>query len=117
MPEEAQSILQATLAPNATSFPIALETLVSSGSLTDTQVHSVLSSGLWANYFSPYNASIHVDSPAGMTCYSKEFASVGAASRAYSSLYVYLHQRAYALNYYDWYGGSCAIKVTCIGLD
>ncbi|GAQ39724.1 hypothetical protein AtubIFM55763_002046 [Aspergillus tubingensis] len=103
MPEEAQSILQTTISPNATNFTTTLQTLVSSGSITKSEEDAVLSSDLWRNYSTPYNATIHVDSPAGMTCYSKEFASVGAASHAYNSLYVYLHQRAYGLNYYDWY--------------
>ncbi|PYI01311.1 carboxylesterase [Aspergillus sclerotiicarbonarius CBS 121057] len=103
MPEEAQSILQDSISPNATSFNATLQTLVSSDSITEAQVQAVFSSGLWANYSSPYNATVHVDSPAGMTCYSKEFAEAGAASHSYESLYVYLHQRAYGLNYYDWY--------------
>ncbi|PWY90672.1 carboxylesterase [Aspergillus heteromorphus CBS 117.55] len=103
MPEEAQSILQTTISPNATSFNASLQTLVGTDSITEAQVQAIFSSQLWAKYDSPYNATVHVDSPAGMTCYSKEFAEAGAASHAYKSLYVYLHQRAYGLNYYDWY--------------
>ncbi|RAK97901.1 carboxylesterase [Aspergillus ibericus CBS 121593] len=103
MPEEAQSILQTTLSPNTTSLPAALHTLITTNTITPSQAHAVLTSPLWNHYTTPYNASIHVVSPAAMTCYAKEFVSVGAAAHAYNRLYVYLHQRAYGLNYYDWY--------------
>lgn len=120
MPEEYQSLGTTILAPNATNFTLALNTLATnSPSLSQAQADAVLASNLWlisnndstttsypngsTVYSSVYNASIRAATDGFMTCAGATLTTISAASYAYQSLWVYQHQRAYALSYYDFY--------------
>lgn len=115
MPEEGQSLLENTLAPNVTSFPEALDILVDSGSVSEKQAEAVLKSGLWligdgsvnngsTVYTDAYNASADIVGDLTLTCDGSQFASVGAAVDAFESMWVYSLERAYGLSYYNWFG-------------
>ncbi|PSR82744.1 carboxylesterase [Coniella lustricola] len=118
MPEEAQSLLTTTLSPNDTDFATNLGILVEAGEIKQTQADAVLASGLWVitngsisnathggatSYPDAYNASVYVTTDAIISCYGASYASIGAASFAFESQWVYQHQRGYALSYYDFY--------------
>ncbi|PSR82762.1 Carboxylesterase family-domain-containing protein [Coniella lustricola] len=115
MPEEYQSLGTTVLAPNASDFSVALDTLVTnSPSLSAAQAGAILASGLWQisnetytngsiGYTNVYNASIRAATDGFMTCAGAELAMIGAASWSYQSMWVYQHSRAYALSYYDFY--------------
>ncbi|KAJ7706739.1 alpha/beta-hydrolase [Mycena rosella] len=99
MPEEGQSLLQMTIAPNMTVFD--------PGAIVGADVGAKLTaSGLWniSNNFTPYNASISVFTDNLLTCPAEEVITAAAAAYAFPSMYVYEMQRGYALSYYNPYG-------------
>ncbi|KAL1986580.1 hypothetical protein VTN96DRAFT_6158 [Rasamsonia emersonii] len=106
MPEEAQSLLEETLAPNISSFNASLQTLIEVGQIDQAQADAIVASGLWqvpTDYSSVYNASVNIATDTIILCYAMEFVEAGVAADAYESLWVYLHQRAYGLSFYDYY--------------
>ncbi|KAJ6531022.1 carboxylesterase [Mycena capillaripes] len=99
MPEEGQSLLGTTIAPNMTDFdPRAI--------VGEAIGAKVLASGLWniSDSFTPYNASISVFTDNLLTCSAEEVITAAAAAHTFPSLYVYEMQRGYALSYYNPYG-------------
>ncbi|KAF7335662.1 Carboxylic ester hydrolase [Mycena venus] len=98
MPEEGQSLLQETIAPNMTDF--------NPGAVVGTELGAkVLTSGLWniSDSFTPYNATIDVYTDFLLTCPAEEMITAAAAAHTFPSLYVYEMQRGYALSYYNPY--------------
>ncbi|EOD48922.1 putative carboxylesterase protein [Neofusicoccum parvum UCRNP2] len=124
MPEEGQSLLQTTLAPNVSSFSEALDILIDAGSVSQEEAGAIVDSGLWlvgngaasngsngsVVYTDAYNASVKVFTDLTLTCAGSQFASVGAAVSAFESMWVYSLERGYGLNYYNWYG-LCSFPV------
>ncbi|KAF4544022.1 Carboxylesterase [Lasiodiplodia theobromae] len=124
MPEEGQSLVYTSLAPNLTTFREGLDALgpVSGGSFTEELATAILDSGLWVVgnetssnsgatvYPDAYNASISVSSDFTLTCGGSQLASVGAASASFESMWVYNMERAYALPWYNPYG-LCSFPV------
>lgn len=121
MPEEGQSLMATMVSPNATNFNNTLSAFVKAGSLNQSQITSIAASGLWdvpQHYNSVYNASVNLATDSVILCYSTEFISAAsssptartwnsdaaAATTSFNSLWVYEHQRGYALSYYDYYG-------------
>ncbi|KAJ7138056.1 Alpha/Beta hydrolase protein [Mycena epipterygia] len=105
MPEEGQSLLGTTIAPNMTVFD--------PDSIVGAAVGAkVTASGLWniSAAFTPYNASISVYTDSLLTCSAESMITAAAAAHAFPSLYVYEMQRAYALSYYNPYG-LCSFPV------
>ncbi|KAJ6563641.1 alpha/beta-hydrolase [Mycena vulgaris] len=99
MPEEGQSLLGTTIAPNMTVFDPS--------AIVGAEVGAkVLASGLWniSDSFTPYNASIDVYTDQLLTCSAEEMITTAAAADTFPSLYVYEMQRGYALSYYNPYG-------------
>ncbi|KAJ7453137.1 alpha/beta-hydrolase [Mycena latifolia] len=98
MPEEGQSLLGTTIAPNMTVFDPAAIVGADAGA-------KVTASGLWniSDSFTPYNASVNVFTDHLLTCSAEEMITAAAAARAFPSLYVYEMQRGYALSYYNPY--------------
>ncbi|KIY49845.1 alpha/beta-hydrolase [Fistulina hepatica ATCC 64428] len=114
MPEEAQSLLQTTLAPNMTDFNETMQILVEAGQLVQAQADAVFASNLWlvtnetvnnasSTYTNVYNASINVATDATISCFGVGFTIVGAAVSAWESMWIYEHQRGYGLSFYDFY--------------
>jgi carboxylesterase type B len=106
MPEEAQSLLQTEVAPNISDFNIALDILIQNGQINQSQANAIEASGLWKipeDYNTVYNATVNIGTDTDIVCYAMEFVNAGAPSDAYKSLWVYAHQRAYALSYYSFY--------------
>ncbi|KAH8704918.1 putative carboxylesterase [Talaromyces proteolyticus] len=111
MPEEAQSLLETASAPDATNFNDSLATLIAARSINQSQANAISSSGLWdvpQHYPSVYNATINLATDTVILCYSTEFIEAGSSPvgnpNAFTSLWVYEHQRAYALPFYSFYG-------------
>ncbi|KAJ5706971.1 alpha/beta-hydrolase [Penicillium malachiteum] len=101
MLEEFQSLATTSLWPSMDNFTEAVEILISDSALNQAQADAVLKSGLYAvtnetvyngstAYTSVYNASVHLGTEA-------------AASWAFKSHWFYVHNRGYALSYYDFY--------------
>ncbi|KIK54212.1 hypothetical protein GYMLUDRAFT_177628 [Collybiopsis luxurians FD-317 M1] len=101
MPEEGQSLLGTTIAPNDTNFAQDLATAIGS-----TQAEVVLESGLWtiSEDFTVYNATINAYSDFLLTCPAESMISSASGSNAFPALYVYTMQHAYGLNHLDPYG-------------
>jgi carboxylesterase type B len=111
MPEEGQSLMATALAPNATNFNNSLNVLLGFGAVNQSQINDIAASGLWdvpKDYNNVYNATVNLVTDAIILCYSTEFVSAGSSPagnpNAFDSLWVYEHQRVYALSYYDYYG-------------
>ncbi|KAJ7352026.1 alpha/beta-hydrolase [Mycena albidolilacea] len=98
MPEEGQSLLGTTIAPNMTDFDPASVVGADLGA-------QVLASGLWniTDSFTPYNATVNVYTDNHLTCSAEEMITAAAKMHAFPSLYVYEMQRAYALSYFNPY--------------
>lgn len=110
MPEEGQSLMQTAVAPNATNFNKSLDVLLEFGAVNQTQINTIASSGLWdvpKEFNSIYNATVNLITDSIILCYATEFVSAGSSPAgnpdAFDSLWVYEHQRGYALSYYDYY--------------
>jgi carboxylesterase type B len=106
LPDEAQSLLEYSVAPNATSFNQTLQVLIEASDIVQEQADNIEASGVWnvpTEYSSVYNATVNVATDTIIICYAKEFAEVGAAADSYDSLWVYLHQHAYGLSWYEFY--------------
>lgn len=109
MPEEAQSLLSTSIAPNMTNLTVGLDTLVSSGIITSSQASTLFSSGLWdvpQDYTDAYNATVNIGTDGEIICHVLEFVDASTAStssNAFKSLWLYTHQRAYALSFYSFY--------------
>lgn len=98
--------LKETLAPNISSFNASLQTLIGAAQIDQAQADAIVAFGLWqvpTDYSSVYNASINIATDRIILCYAMEFVEAGAAADAYENLWVYLHQRAYGLSFYDFY--------------
>ncbi|KAF7375397.1 Carboxylic ester hydrolase [Mycena sanguinolenta] len=98
MPEEGESLLGTTIAPNMTEFD--------PGSIVGEALgEKILASGLWnpSASFTPYNATIYVYTDWLLTCPAEEMITAAANADTFPSLYVYEMQRAYALSYFDAY--------------
>ncbi|QKX58774.1 uncharacterized protein TRUGW13939_05901 [Talaromyces rugulosus] len=110
MPEEGQSLMATAIAPNATNFNASLDILLEMNAVNQTQINDIAASGLWdvpKDYNNIYNATANLVTDAIILCYSTEFVSAGSSPAgnpdAFDSLWVYEHQRGYALSYYDYY--------------
>ncbi|KAF3401238.1 Carboxylesterase 4A [Talaromyces pinophilus] len=115
MPEEAQSLLSTSIAPNMTNLTSGLDTLVAGGLITSSQASTLSSSGLWdvpQDYSDAYNATINIGTDGEIICHVLEFIDASSTStssssssspKAFNSLWVYTHQRAYALSFYSFY--------------
>ncbi|CRG84495.1 hypothetical protein PISL3812_01776 [Talaromyces islandicus] len=110
MPEEGQSLMATALAPNATNINASFNVLLDFGAVNQSQINDIASSGLWnvpQYYNNVYNATVNLVTDAIILCYSTEFVSAGSSPAgnpdAFDSLWVYEHQRGYALSYYDYY--------------
>lgn len=109
MPEEAQSLLSTSIAPNMTNLTSGLDTLVAGGLITSSQASTLSSSGLWdvpQDYTDAYNATINIGTDVEIICHVLEFIDVSTSnsnSNSFKSLWVYTHQRAYALSFYSFY--------------
>ncbi|KAJ7074030.1 alpha/beta-hydrolase [Mycena amicta] len=99
MPEEGQSLLGTSIAPNLTTFDPA--GVVGNQTLGD----AILASGLWniSTELTPYNATINVFTDYLLTCPAESMITAAAKASAFPALYVYEMQRGYALSYYDPY--------------
>ncbi|KIK54217.1 hypothetical protein GYMLUDRAFT_915535 [Collybiopsis luxurians FD-317 M1] len=101
MPEEGQSLLGTTIAPNDANFTQDLVTAVGS-----TLAEDVLESGLWiiSENFIVYNATINAYTDSLLTCPAESMISSASGSNAFPALYVYTMQHAYGLSYFNPYG-------------
>ncbi|KAJ7080081.1 alpha/beta-hydrolase [Mycena crocata] len=99
MPDEGQSLLGTTIAPNMTLFDPSVIVGADVGA-------KLTASGLWntSDSFTPYNASVNVFTDYLLTCSAETMITAAAAANAFPSLYVYNMQRGYALSYYNPYG-------------
>ncbi|KAK7041570.1 hypothetical protein VNI00_009157 [Paramarasmius palmivorus] len=90
-----------TIAPNETDFGGAL-TAVFGPDLAAR----VLESGLWnvSDQFTPYNATVNVDTLNGLTCPAEQLIAAAVSSNAFPSIHVYTMRRAYALSFLNRYG-------------
>lgn len=109
MPEEAQSLLSTSIAPNMTNLTAGLDALVAGGLMTSSQASTLSSSGLWdvpQDYTNAYNATVNICTDGEIICHVLEFVDASATttnSNAFKSLWLYTHQRAYALSFYSFY--------------
>ncbi|KAE9405290.1 alpha/beta-hydrolase [Gymnopus androsaceus JB14] len=101
MPEEGQSLLNLTIAPNDTNFTQDLITAVGASVAQD-----VLQSGLWTvtDDFTVYNATINAYTDWQLTCPAESMIAAASGSGAFPAMYVYTMQHAYALSFFDPYG-------------
>lgn len=114
MLEEFQSLATTSLWPSMDNFTEAIEILVGDSALTQAQADAVAKSGLWTisnetlyngstAYTSVYNASTHLGTEGQLYCEGTLLQWIGAASYAFKSHWFYIHNRGYALSYYDFY--------------
>jgi carboxylesterase type B len=108
MPDEAQSLLATSITPNMTNFASALEILIEEGAINSSQSTAIASSNLWdvpEYYTDVYNATVNIGTDGFVICHVEEFFAAASSSNstAFSSLWTYTHQRAYALSYYSYY--------------
>ncbi|RAK98150.1 carboxylesterase [Aspergillus ibericus CBS 121593] len=114
MLEEYQSLATTSLWPSMTNFSEALEILVSDSALNKAQAAAVARSGLYTvtnttvyngstTYTSVYNASVHIGTEGQLYCDGTLLQWIAAASWAFKSHWFYIHNRGYALSYYDFY--------------
>jgi carboxylesterase type B len=108
MPEEAQSLLSTSISPNMTNLTAGLEVLAEGGIITSSQTSVLAASGLWdipEDYTNAYNATINIGTDGEIICHVLEFvdAPTSTKSNAFKSLWLYTHQRAYALSFYSFY--------------
>ncbi|KAJ7251279.1 alpha/beta-hydrolase [Mycena rebaudengoi] len=98
MPDEGQSLLGTTIAPNMTAFDPSSIVGADLGA-------KVLASGLWniTENFTAYNATVSVFTDNSLTCGAENMITTAAATQAFPVLYVYSMERAYALSYYNPY--------------
>ncbi|KAK7055757.1 carboxylic ester hydrolase [Favolaschia claudopus] len=98
MPDEGQSLLGTSIAPNMTDF--------NPGVIVGQELgNKIEASGLWniSESFTPYNATINVFTDFLLTCGAEEMITAAAAANTFPSLYVYEMHRGYALSYYNPY--------------
>ncbi|KAK1219405.1 hypothetical protein PQX77_017877 [Marasmius sp. AFHP31] len=107
MPDEGQSLLAEAISPNDTDFNQTLTKAVGA-----TVAQAVLSSGLWeiTDEFTPYNATINVDSDLSLTCPAEQMISAAADSGAFPALYVYVMRHGYGQSFLNPYG-LCSFPV------
>lgn len=121
MPEESQSLLGTAFSPDGTNFTSNMQTLVEIGQLQQAEADAIIASNLYlvtndtvtngsSTYTNAYNASVVVGTDTLLTCAGAQLAAVGAASSSFESMWVYEHQRGYALSYYDFYN-LCSFPV------
>ncbi|KAE8556169.1 hypothetical protein TMatcc_003500 [Talaromyces marneffei ATCC 18224] len=108
MPDEAQSLLATSIAPNMANLTTGLEALARGGMITSSQASTLASSGLWdipQDYTDAYNATVNIGTDGGIICHVSKFvdAAASSSSKPFNSLWVYTHQRAYALSFYSFY--------------
>lgn len=110
MPEEAQSLLATSIAPNMTTLTVGLDALITGGLITSSESSTLSSSGLWdvpQDYTDPYNATVNIGTDAEIICHVLEFVDASTATstsaNSFKSLWLYSHQRAYALSFYSFY--------------
>ncbi|OOF92572.1 hypothetical protein ASPCADRAFT_399394 [Aspergillus carbonarius ITEM 5010] len=114
MLEEFQSLATTSLWPSMTNFSEALGILVRDAALNEAQAAAVLNSGLYTvtnntvyngstTYPSVYNASVHIGTEGQLYCDGTLLQWIAAASWAFKSHWFYIHNRGYALSYYDFY--------------
>lgn len=108
MPEEAQSLLSTSISPNMTNLTTGLDALVEGGLITSSQTSVLASSGLWdipQDYTDAYNATVNIGTDGEIICHVLEFvdAASSSSSKPFDSLWLYVHQRAYALSFYSFY--------------
>ncbi|GLA27314.1 carboxylesterase [Aspergillus phoenicis ATCC 13157] len=114
MLEEYQSLATTTLWPSMSNFSEALEILISDAAINEAQAEAALNSGLYTitnntvyngstTYTSVYNASVHLGTEGQLYCDGTLLQWIAAASWAFKSHWFYIHNRGYALSYYDFY--------------
>ncbi|KAJ6014582.1 alpha/beta-hydrolase [Penicillium herquei] len=114
MLEEFQSLATTSLWPSMDNFTEAVEILIGDNALNQGQADAVLKSGLYAvtnetvyngstAYTSVYNASVHLGTEGQLYCAGTLLQWIAAASWAFKSHWFYVHNRGYALSYYDFY--------------
>ncbi|OJI80473.1 hypothetical protein ASPTUDRAFT_78529 [Aspergillus tubingensis CBS 134.48] len=114
MLEEYQSLATTTLWPSMSNFSEALEILINDAAINEAQAEAALNSGLYTitnntvyngstTYTSVYNASVHLGTEGQLYCDGTLLQWVAAASWAFKSHWFYIHNRGYALSYYDFY--------------
>jgi carboxylesterase type B len=117
MPDEGQSLMGKTFPPSIDNFTTVLDTLKPQGQISAQEAEAIQASGLWdeayfegaqstssnVSYTAVYNATTTLFTDPSLTCGGIEIVQVGAASSAYQNLYVYVHQRAYGLNYWSFF--------------
>ncbi|EED23401.1 carboxylesterase, putative [Talaromyces stipitatus ATCC 10500] len=111
MPDEAQSLLSTNISLNMTNLTTGLKVLINQGIINSSQISDISSSGLWdipQDYTDPYNATVNIGTDGMIICHVLEFidaatTSAPKSSNAFTSLWVYTHQRAYALSFYSFY--------------
>lgn len=114
MLEEFQSLATTSLWPSMDNFTEAIEILVKDSALNQAQADAVTKSDLYVvtnstvpggstAYTSVYNASIHLGTEGQIYCAGTLLQWISAASWAFKSHWFYIHNRGYALSYYDFY--------------
>ena len=92
------------------SLAVGLEALVNGGVITSSQSSLLSSSGYWdvpQDYTNPYNATVNIGTDEMIICHVLEFVDASSSSSSktnpFNSLWLYTHQRAYALSFYSFY--------------
>ncbi|KAF9063200.1 Alpha/Beta hydrolase protein [Rhodocollybia butyracea] len=100
MPEEGQSLLNLTIAPDDANFTHDLITAVGA-----PVAKNVLESGLWkvTEDFTVYNATINAYTDSALTCPAESMIASASDSKAFPAMFVYTMQHAYALSFFDPY--------------